>query len=316
MTRETPEQIEAEAARWVMRLDASDTPDSRAALQSWLAGDDRRKGALLQAEAASMLIGDALRSNGAPIAEEEAHSGFFTRRRVIRACAAALVAAIGIKSALPGGQSYRTTLGEVRRVPLTDGSIAVVNTQSDIVVTMNDSLRKVDLIEGEAWFQVAHDKTKPFIVESGASRIRAVGTAFSVRRQAGGSDVVVTEGVVEAWAEGAEHRRIRLSAGERGYIADGATPPAVVSTTDNARTLAWREGKIDLAGEPLSYAAEEFNRYNGRKLVIVDPALGAERLFGVFQVDDPEGFAIAVHDSLKVPVQFSDPGEIRIGSGT
>ena len=127
--------------------------------------------------------------------------------------------------------------------------------------------------QGEAWFQVAKDKQRPFVVAAGRARIRAVGTAFSVRRRAGGADVLVTEGAVEVWADGAEGHRVRLSAGARGFIADDAAivqQPAAPSAID--RALAWRSGKVDLAGDRLDSAVAEFNRYNQRRLVIADPA--------------------------------------------
>src|SRR3546814_19529010 len=72
---------------------------------------------------------------------------------------------------------------------------------------------------GEAWFQVAHDAHRPFVVDVGSVRIRAVGTAFSVRRNPEGSDVLLTEGVVEPWTEGHEAARTRIAQGERSFVA-------------------------------------------------------------------------------------------------
>jgi transmembrane sensor len=79
------------------------------------------------------------------------------------------------------------------------------------------------------------------------------------------------------------------------------------------RALAWRFGNIDLAGQSLAQAAAEFNRYNKRKIIIADSATGAELLDGTFQFNDPEGFALAVSESLAVPVDFSNPSRIIIG---
>src|SRR3546814_93 len=79
------------------------------------------------------------------------------------------------------------------------------------------------------------------------------------------------------------------------------------------RALAWRNGKVDLAGDRLDSAVAEFNRYNGRQLTVADPAIAGERLDGVFRTDDPEGFAQAVRITLGVPVDLSNPAQIRIG---
>src|SRR3546814_12357098 len=80
--------------------------------------------------------------------------------------------------------------------------------------------RNVVLREGEAWFQVARDKSRPFVVEAGKVRVQAVGTAFSVRRDENGASVFVTEGVVEIWVDGDRAQRRRLSAGMQAYVSE------------------------------------------------------------------------------------------------
>ncbi|MCP4615170.1 MAG: iron dicitrate transport regulator FecR, partial [Bradyrhizobium sp.] len=63
----------------------------------------------------------------------------------------------------------------------------------------------------------------------------------------------------------------------------------------------------------LADAAAEFNRYNRRQLVIVDPGIARESFDGTLRTDDLEGFAMAVQESLGVPIDLSDPNEIRLG---
>ena len=72
-------------------------------------------------------------------------------------------------------------------------------------------------------------------------------------------------------------------------------------------------GRIDLQGETLSAAIDEFNRYNQRQMVLEDPALATERLDGFFRTDDVEGFAKALRVTLNVPVAIQSTGDIRIG---
>jgi transmembrane sensor len=179
---------------------------------------------------------------------------------------------------------------------------------------MNTAQRIVALEEGEAWFRVAKDASRPFIVEAGRVRVRALGTAFSVRRQESGANVLVSEGIVETWVAGAEGHTVRVGAGAKAFVAENAA----ISTETPAeagidRALAWRAGKIDLAGETLADAVEEFNRYNRRKLIIADARLAQERLYGVFRTDDPQGFAYAVKRSLGTEVSLADGDEIRLG---
>ncbi|MDT9598345.1 FecR family protein [Sphingosinicella rhizophila] len=216
---------------------------------------------------------------------------------------------------------FETRVGEIRSVPLADGSVAAINTASVVSVDFAESRRSARIERGEAWFQVAKDKTRPFVVEAGRVRVQAVGTAFSVRRrEAGeggvaGAEILVTEGVVVAWADGAEGNRVRLAAGSRTFIADNAGVERVpVSPAEADRALAWRSGRIDLVAQPLRLAAAEFNRYNQRQIVITDPALLSEQIDGTFSANDPEGFARALGVSMNITVDTADPTKIRIGT--
>lgn len=290
-----------EAALWVARMDAGDWGEhDESDLQAWLDGDERRKGALLRAQAMwialdepeSVELGAAIRP---PL----------MRRRSILALAGTAMAASLVGSAfwLAGAERYNTQVGEIRRVPLADGSVAAINTASRLRVALGAARREVTIDQGEAWFQVAKDAGRPFVVEAGAVRVRAVGTAFSVRRFDSGAEVLVTEGVVETWTVGAETRVVRLAAGQRAFVAeDRGIREEAAAPSSIDRALAWRGGNIDLSGDRLADAIDELNRYNRRRIVLADPALGGERFDGVFRTDDPEGFALAVRGSLNVPV--------------
>ena len=314
MTAPRSADIDVEAALYVARMDGENwSEENERELDSWLALDPRHSGALLRAQAAWMTLDRPFPAQS--VSRESAGSGaWLSRRRVLAGGGVAVAASIAGGALLLGGTTYATAVGEIRRVPLADGSIAAINTASAIDVRLEETVRNVRIDQGEAWFQVAKDKARPFVVAAGRARVRAVGTAFSVRRRDRGADVLVTEGEVALWAEGAEGHRVRLKAGSRGFIADdaaieqGAAAPSAID-----RALAWRNGKVDLAGSRLDGAVAEFNRYNRRQLVIADPAIAGERFDGVFRTDDPEGFAQAVKVSLGAPVDLSDPAQIRIG---
>ncbi|MDT9600170.1 FecR family protein [Sphingosinicella rhizophila] len=319
MSRQSAEAIEEEAAEWLARIDRDgETPELMQALGQWLQGDTRREGALVQARAAFALLNDHF--SGVDPNEEEAidapvRAGTIGRRRLLAGGAAALAASFaGGLFLWRNGETYRTGLGEVRRIPLADGSVAAINTESVVQVAMAPDLRRVEVKSGEAWFQVAPNPSRPFLVETGRVRVRAIGTAFSVRRREGGADVLVTEGVVEAWADGAEGNVVKLAAGNRAFVADDAAIAVAASAPASVdRALAWRAGQIDLDGDPLGEAIEEFNRYNQRKLVLADPSAAGEPLYGIFRIDDPEGFANAIRHGLDLPVQTADPRRIVIG---
>lgn len=300
------------AARWAIRLDGDPLSDAeQCELDAWLGDDERRAGALLRAEAALAYLdrGRALARPAADgdFANDDRPSALrFGRRGFLAASVAGLAAVLIGYSALDGGSdTIATALGEVRRVPLADGSIAAVNTASRVAFAMQETRRDVKLEEGEAWFQVAHDKARPFVVAAGDVRVQAVGTAFSVRRRDDGVDVLVTEGVVEAWVVGRESRRTRIAAGSMSFVADRSRDIAVSEASEDIeRTLAWRSGELVLNGQTLSYAAAELNRYNKRKLVIEDAGLGDEALVGYFRTEQPEVFARAAGNMLDAEVRI------------
>lgn len=315
MTQRSPNDIDTDAARFVAQMDGEDWSDANEQeLESWLKRDPKHPGALLRAQAAWMTLD---RPYTVPFAGEgeEAARPSLSRRTLLAGGGAALAASIAGGLLLSGNNSYATTVGEIRRVPLADGSTIAINTASMVEVSLGSTARNVRIDQGEAWFQVAKDKGRPFVVAAGRARVRAVGTAFSVRQRDDGADVLVTEGEVEVWAEGAEGHRIRLKAGSRGFIAnDAAIKQSRAAPSAIDRALAWRGGKVDFVGERLDSAVAEFNRYNQRQLIIVDPAISGEQLDGIFRTDDPVGFAHAIKVTLKVPVSVSGSSQILIGA--
>jgi transmembrane sensor len=158
---------------------------------------------------------------------------------------------------------------------------------------MTPKQRSVALDDGEAWFAVAKDHARPFVVSAGDVRVRAVGTAFAVRRYLGRAEVTVTEGLVRVWSVAAPERFVMLSAGKQASVADvSGTAETVVATAKPAESLAWRQGEIVLDGMTFGDAAAEFNRYNTRQLS-VDTQLADRRIVGWFRTDDLDGFARA-----------------------
>ena len=307
-------EVEDQACAWAVRIDAGPLdPSTTTRLNGWLAYDTRHPGALLRAQAALSYL-DRGRALSAVVPAPEPGM-LLSRRRMLLAGGALAAALAGFGTyALLGqrGRQFSTDVGELRRVPLPDGSVASINTQSTVEVAIQPTLRQISLARGEAWFQVAKDASRPFLVSAGRFRVRAVGTAFAVRLRDRSADVLVTEGVVETWVVGLEGQRTRLSAGSQAYLSDTG-PVKVADSGDEPirRTLAWREGQIALEGETLEDAVAEFNRYNRRKLVIADASLAHEQLVGQFRTSEPEAFARAVGATLGASVA-ADADSIRL----
>lgn len=312
--RETAQAINDRAAAWVARMDREGgDPAVRAELKAWLAGDDRRRGAYFRAKAAWTMLDRAsvLGAGQAPSYEVAAAGGTrFPRRRFLwgggGAIAAALVLGItGLDFLATPDQQIQTAIGEIRRVPLSDGSLAAVNTQTTLDVTMKPEVRLVALKDGEAWFQVAKDRARPFVVEVGEVRVRAVGTAFAVKRTAAGVDVQVTEGVVEIWRVGDEANIQRVKAGARALIApDQTVAPVVAANEEIDNALAWRTGQLVFDGDTVAEAVAEFNRYNVRKIELADAGLGEQTMVGRFRTNEPDAFARAVATLMKARTEM------------
>ena len=309
VTRRTAVQIQDEAIHWVARMDGRDwNIELETELSAWLDEDTRHRGALLRAQAGWATLD--LDQVASPRAASRRNKGV-NRRWVMGGVAAAAAGLGGAAIWARRAAEYETLTGEIRRLPLNDGSTAIINTSSRVAVRFESSARHVVVNQGQAWFDVAKDPDRPFIVEAGEIRVQAIGTAFSVYRRDGGADIVVSEGVVKVWSEAAPTASLAISAGSGAFVANDA---AVRFHHDApSQSLAWRSGEIELSATALSQAISEFNRYNQRHLVLGDLSLSDRQFDGVFRTDDPLGFAKLVGASLHVPVDTSNPDLIRIG---
>ena len=332
--RESSAEIDAAAAEWAVRVDHAPLADAeRAELEAWLAGDIRRRGAFVRAKAvllqarrtralgtdfdpaasvAGTLDGDAEAVPSDDIAEiDEAP----TRRRFLvwggsAAVAASVLLAVGL--GLRGGvEAYETELGEVRLVPLSDGSRMTLNTGSKARVRFSEKERRVELIDGEILFDVAKDAKRPFYVFAGETQVRAVGTSFTVRRLPGKPvQVLVREGVVEVRGNSSPASKPqRVAANMRAVAPPGAAMETVaLAPAEVGRELAWREGMLSFEDQSLSQAAQEFARYSDQHIHIADPTLGAETITGLYAANDPQGFARAAALSLGIKAETTSDG--------
>lgn len=210
---------------------------------------------------------------------------------------------------------YRTRLGERRVVTLSDGSRVHLNTASTIEVAMEKRRRRIHLVRGEALFEVAHDTARPFLVDAGSARLRAVGTAFNVRIRESLVELTVTEGIVAVAPNGARVRdpgAPHIVAGDGAVIRSGAVAPTALNPDLLRQRTAWQDGVIELDGETLSQAVEEFNRYRGHPIVVGDPRLANLRVGGRFEVDEADKFLTALEGSFPVSAITAADGSILL----
>jgi transmembrane sensor len=221
--------------------------------------------------------------------------------------AALLIGAMGAGSVwwlnLP--DDYRTAMGERRVITLSDGSKLSLDADSEVTVRYAKHDRALHLLKGQARFDVAHDKKRPFSVVAGNQRVIATGTAFNI--DMAGPKVLVTliEGHVlvlnenDGTAAMPMHpgpRAIELRAGQQ-LAATPAAPPEI-SPANIQRVTAWTIGQLMFDDEPLSSVVERVNRYGGTQIVIADPRVGAMKISGVFNAGDALGFVEIVTQYL------------------
>jgi len=328
------EPISEQAARWAVRVAAGrlSTAQQRA-LDAWLNADRRHHGAYIRARAQWVDL-DRLAALHGPASSEptKRDSRLRISRRELLAAGVAAIAVIGgglSWMVLRGSRErYASGIGEVRRIALEDGSTLLLNTDSEVAVWFGEHNRNIQLIRGEALFEVAHDRERPFFVAVNDIVVRAVGTAFAVRLEAAQVDVTVTEGVVEvtepAAAPGSAEpgppaprsETRRVAANERAVITHSrAAQVQSITPAEADRRLAWRQGMVSFDGESLQAAVTEINRHNRRQILVDDPALGAKPIVGVFRATDPGGFSVAAALALKASV-IPDGDVIRLRPAT
>src|SRR5689334_17382937 len=285
--RQSSRHVYDTASEWAAKVDASPlTQDEQTALDAWLAADVRHFGAFAQASAHLTQIAESSVEFRADVGSPR-----LTRRRIVlggsvAAGVAGLVVASSFATRFFGAGRYTTKVGELQVVPLGDGSVISLNTDSEVVVRYSKKSRDIDLIRGEALFDVAKNEARPFVVHAGDTAVRAVGTSFSVRLLPTQPVLVlVREGVVEVSRSNDPVAPVlRIIKNSRAVAPPDAPIEAKpVQVAEVERALAWKHGQIAFHGETLAAAAEEFARYSDIHIRIDDPAIGREKITGLFQ---------------------------------
>jgi transmembrane sensor len=201
---------------------------------------------------------------------------------------------------------YSTGVGGLEAVPVPDGSRVTLNTDSRVRIRFNEKERLVDLERGEAFFEVAKDPHRPFIVRAGNRRVVAVGTQFSVRREGDDVRVVVSEGTVRMdpgathASENATAAPLLLAAGSEVRAEAGSVLVQKKSIPEIEQRLTWRAGLLTFRDTPLAEAAAEFNRYNSRKIVIEGPDIATLEVGGIFRSNNLDLFVRLLEQGFPV----------------
>jgi transmembrane sensor len=344
MSRENSRDVRRAAGEWLAQRDAGRWADAdEVHFQAWLNASTMHRVEFLRLQAAwnetrrMKALAAGIQTDRPPPAGQWNLSPFFEDKRFsstaethserrgqtmpissapsntrrARAVAAGVLLCVGASALAwnvwPAGHRYTTSIGGTASISIPDGSRVTLNTNSQIRVALTSAERHVDLQQGEAFFEVAKDSKRPFVVEAGRRRVVAVGTRFSVRRERDVVQVVVTEGKVRL--EDASKPLLSVaSATAASAVSEGPDVPLVLPSGTVARAgnagvlvqhetvpeaeaaLSWRSGMLTFRDTSLADAIAEFNRYNERQVVIEDPAVAALKIGGNFRSNNVADF--------------------------
>lgn len=196
----------------------------------------------------------------------------------------------------------------VHQTRLSDGSRVELATRSQLAVRYSERERRLQLRDGEAYFAVEPQPDRPFIVDIGDVRVRAVGTEFNIRHAAGRIVVTVASGLVDVYRMGGE--TLRLGAGMRAIWDPGSPQLEIVRRIDVATPPSWRSGRLEYSDEPLSAVIADFNRYAPRRAVIRDAAVEQLRFSGTLLTDISEDWLRTLPRLFPVSVRLH--GEVYV----
>lgn len=297
--------LRSEAAQWFNLERSGDmTLDDEHRFHEWLDQSDSHRDAYRLVERAWMIAGTIPQEPEMLTAPEQdaANDGGRSRWRRYLALAASLLLVFTVswtvyQDGMPGGpaqdQRFRTGAGQTTTVTLPEGSVVTLDAETEMRLRETSSERRVDLVGGRAFFRVAADPSRPFIVNAGGKSVRAIGTAFEVSFEHGNMIVTLAEGKVRVEETGSgSGSGTDMAPG--GQLVIGADHNWTLRRVDVAKETSWTEGRLIFMNDPLSEAVAEMNRYSTRKLVFKDGQIPQKEVVGVFEAGDVEGFVKAM----------------------
>lgn len=295
--------VEQRAAEWLEQRGEDWSEAQAADLEAWLAASPAHAVAYLRLEAAwnrttrlSALQQPMRRPVAAPAPR---HSGLKIAAAVL--VTAALSIGGSLLAAHQESQTFATTIGGREKLALNDGSKIELNTDTVLRIARGSEQRKVWLDKGEAYFDIKHDATRPFIVMVGKHRVTDLGTKFVVRQEGARLEVKLIEG--SARVDTQDGKRAVLKPGDVAVATATGMTLLKKPVAEMASELGWRRGVLTFNHTTLADAVAQFNRYNRQKLVIADNAIAKLEIGGTFPADDVALFGRAAHTALGLKVE-------------
>lgn len=313
MADQTPRQAEAErifaeAARWQIRLRDRDAPaQAHEDFALWLGRDPRhldaydRAGALWQAMAPTAPHGPRDEAAIAALLDEARPR---RGRRLIGVGALVVLLALGAWAG-PGvwqdlGADQIAPIGQRQQLVLADGTRIELNSGAALAVDYGPGERRVRLLRGEAFFDVAHRPAPtggalPFTVDLPEGRVRVTGTRFNIDLTEAGAEVGLVSGSVRLSAREAGAETV-LAPGQQALLGAAGVEP--VTGFDAAAATVWRQGRMEFYRAPLSQVIGELRRYQRGGILLLNRRAAALPVTGAFATDDPQAVLALIAGSL------------------
>ncbi|WP_340314593.1 FecR family protein [Rhizorhabdus argentea] len=307
---------ETQASRFLMRLDEGDwSPADQAELDAWLSESPAHKAAYWRLEEGWRLA-DRLRALYDPVEVQQPTRPKWFSFRSFSLAASLVVALVGF-GMWPRQERVQviqleTRVGERRTAHLPDGSTIDLNTNTNLRIALEWGRRSAWVSGGEAYFQIAHDPSRPFVIHAGAHDVTVLGTKFTVRRDGDLLRVAVLQGAVQLKGVG-RSSALGSTVLQRGSkaVANSVTTIVTREPLDQLdQELRWRDGVMVLDGKTLGQAVAELNRYSQTPIVVKDEQLAAMPIGGAFQLGNVEGFIRLLREVYGVQVSRASDGKI------
>ncbi|HZZ57012.1 MAG TPA: FecR domain-containing protein [Opitutaceae bacterium] len=311
---------EEQAALWAARLEAGRlSRNDRSAFDLWLKSDPEHPRLLQQFQHLSAALDEqlpVLAAVGAVASPPPPATARPLRSRVYLGLAgAALAGAAVLAVALhlrPVELAYATGAGERHTLTLADGSRVELNANTTLRVTETSRERDARLLRGEAFFVVAKDPARPFVVSTPAGSVRVTGTVFDVRDEAAAQlEVTVVEGSVQVRPAAAAPGVPAYSLGAGDHYSAAQPGVSRLSASAVEDLLAWRQGTVIFDGTRLADALASFARFTGQS-AMADPAVANLKISGRFQLDQFDEFLAGLPVRWPVQVDRDDHGVIHV----
>lgn len=301
------ENILDEATNWLLALtEKPNDRSTRAGFQQWLAADSRHREIWESLNHSYELIGEtqprmAAQWQGAGLHATgrrwfsnqkrsrriTGHSPRLIRKRRIGAVAASIALAVWLTPdvMLALRADHRTGRGEMRITTLADGSTAQLGPASAIRVNYAEGERRIDLLAGEALFEVTPNNARPFRVRADDVTITVLGTGFDVRRLASRTEVGVRHGRVRVHRTAQATSPLLLEAGD--FVAVGENGGAETDHVAPQLIASWALREVNARDRAVADVIDDIRPWYGGTILLTSKALGKSRINGVYDPSDP-----------------------------